>query len=263
MPAIKQAPSTPAAGYHSTSRSCPLRKLSAEAIADDAAALVRRWAAEQGAGWSISALFVTAGSFVPVQSAASAITRFFKPRPAGETAGASACGGAQAAAVSAGPGMAGQRGRPPAGISRFLQPKRGEATDKEQQVEAVSATAADGRAATPDAMARPPPVDHQHDTTRPPAQQQLAQPQVLEQQQRRQPPPEPRQQNTAGIAQEQQQQQQQSLAERHEQAEAKMQQMLQHLKQRRLQASRRDGGKRGAHAGGTPSIQAFFKRPKQ
>ena len=50
------------AGYHSVSRSCPLRKYNEPAaMADDAAALVRRWAAEQGSGWSISSLFITAG----------------------------------------------------------------------------------------------------------------------------------------------------------------------------------------------------------
>ncbi len=45
------------------SRSCPLRKYNEPAaMADDAAALVRRWAAEHGSGWSISSLFITAGA---------------------------------------------------------------------------------------------------------------------------------------------------------------------------------------------------------
>ncbi|KAL4860199.1 DNA polymerase eta [Chlorella vulgaris] len=69
-------------GYHSISRSCPLRRLTADAIADDATALVRRWAGEQAAGWKLGVLELTASSFVAVQSAASAITRFFKPTAA-------------------------------------------------------------------------------------------------------------------------------------------------------------------------------------
>ena len=86
----------PPADYHATSRSCPMRKLSAAAIAEDATALVKRWAAEQAAGWSISALFITAGNFVAVPSAAAAITRFFKP------ASAAAEGAAEAAEAEAG-----------------------------------------------------------------------------------------------------------------------------------------------------------------
>ena len=67
-----------------------MRKLSADAIAEDATALVKRWTAEQAAGWSISAMFITAGNFVPVLSPASAITRFFKPAPAAAEAAAEA-----------------------------------------------------------------------------------------------------------------------------------------------------------------------------
>ncbi|KAL4434375.1 hypothetical protein ABPG75_000816 [Micractinium tetrahymenae] len=66
---------------HYTSRSCPLRKVTAEAMADDATALIKRWTTEQGAGWSLASLGLAAGNFVPVQSPASAITRFFKPAP--------------------------------------------------------------------------------------------------------------------------------------------------------------------------------------
>ena len=73
-----------------------MRKLSAAVIAEDATALVKRWAAEQAAGWSISALFITAGNFIAVPSAASAITRFFKP------ASAAAEGAAEAAEAEAG-----------------------------------------------------------------------------------------------------------------------------------------------------------------
>ncbi|KAL4428594.1 hypothetical protein ABPG77_008906 [Micractinium sp. CCAP 211/92] len=71
----------PASGFPYTSRSCPLRKVMADAMADDATALIKRWAAEQGAGWSLSSLGLAAGNFVSVQSPASAITRFFKPAP--------------------------------------------------------------------------------------------------------------------------------------------------------------------------------------
>ncbi|PRW58740.1 DNA polymerase eta isoform B [Chlorella sorokiniana] len=84
-----------APGYHSVSRSYPLRKYNEPAaMADDAAALVRRWTAEQGSGWSISSLFITAGNFVPVQSPSSAITRWFKP--AGAAAAAAGAAGGEA-----------------------------------------------------------------------------------------------------------------------------------------------------------------------
>ncbi|KFM23101.1 DNA polymerase eta [Auxenochlorella protothecoides] len=62
----------------SVSRSCALRRPEAAAMADDAAALVRRWASVQPPGWNIGAMSLEASKFVMAQGESAAITRFFK-----------------------------------------------------------------------------------------------------------------------------------------------------------------------------------------
>lgn len=67
-------------GHTGVSRSCHLRRATAASMAEDAAAMVRRWAGEQKPGWQITDLFLGTSNFVPVQS--TAITQFFKPKAA-------------------------------------------------------------------------------------------------------------------------------------------------------------------------------------
>ena len=48
-----------------------------QALAEDATALVRKWAADKP-GWSITSLFITASNFADAPTGASNITRFLK-----------------------------------------------------------------------------------------------------------------------------------------------------------------------------------------
>ena len=57
-------------------RSCPLRKPRAEAIADDALGLVRRWAGEQARGrWAIYSLGLSTSNFVAAPTGSSTLRR--------------------------------------------------------------------------------------------------------------------------------------------------------------------------------------------
>jgi DNA polymerase eta len=55
-------------------RSCPLRKPKAEAIADDALSLVRRWAGEQR-GWAIYSLGLSTSNFAAAPTGSSTLHR--------------------------------------------------------------------------------------------------------------------------------------------------------------------------------------------
>ena len=56
-------------------RSCPLRKPRAEAIAEDALGLVRRWAGEQQRGWGIYSLGLSTSNFVAAPTGSSTLHR--------------------------------------------------------------------------------------------------------------------------------------------------------------------------------------------
>jgi hypothetical protein len=56
-------------------RSCPLRKPKAEAIAEDALGLVRRWAGEQQRGWGIYSLGLSTSNFVAAPTGSSTLRR--------------------------------------------------------------------------------------------------------------------------------------------------------------------------------------------
>ncbi|KAI8465336.1 MAG: hypothetical protein J3K34DRAFT_525446 [Monoraphidium minutum] len=79
------------------SRSTQMGRPQAAAIADAAAGLVRRWAAEQavgGGGWRIYTLFLTASGFQAAPTGASTLQRFLVPRKDAPVADAAAGGGA-------------------------------------------------------------------------------------------------------------------------------------------------------------------------
>jgi DNA polymerase eta len=99
----RRAPSLLTVGAGGASRSAPLRRPGdAAAMADDAAALVRRWAAEQGRGWRLEALSLGASGFRPDEAAGGGIARFFAPAAGaagGEPATAADAGGAGADAA--------------------------------------------------------------------------------------------------------------------------------------------------------------------
>ncbi|GAB4815654.1 hypothetical protein N2152v2_002700 [Parachlorella kessleri] len=66
----------------SLSRSCQLRRPQAAPMAEDATALIRRWAKEHGLGWSIGSLFLAASNFQPTAGPGVSITKFFRVAPA-------------------------------------------------------------------------------------------------------------------------------------------------------------------------------------
>ncbi|KAK9862849.1 hypothetical protein WJX84_002605 [Apatococcus fuscideae] len=65
----------------SASRSCQLRSPQAAPIADDALALVKKWAADYP-GWHLTTLFLAASNFVAAPTGGSTLARFLKPRSA-------------------------------------------------------------------------------------------------------------------------------------------------------------------------------------
>jgi hypothetical protein len=68
----------------SISRSCPLRKTAAAVMAEDATALVRRWAGDAGPGWRITDMSMGASNFQPLQR--TSLAKFFKPVAAASVA---------------------------------------------------------------------------------------------------------------------------------------------------------------------------------
>lgn len=56
-------------------RSCPLRKPKAEAIAEDALALVRRWASGKDGKWAIYSLGLSTSNFVAAPTGSSTLHR--------------------------------------------------------------------------------------------------------------------------------------------------------------------------------------------
>lgn len=70
-------------------RSCPLRKPKAEAIAEDALALVRRWAGGKDGKWAIYSLGLSTSNFVAAPTGSSTLHRFMKPKPAAADAASS------------------------------------------------------------------------------------------------------------------------------------------------------------------------------
>lgn len=96
------------------SRSCPMSRLppSAGAMADDAFALVRRWAGSLSGPWAIVGLGLGASSFEEELAGMRSITEFLQAKPAGEGTEAGALDEAQQQQPPASPG----------GLRRFFQP---------------------------------------------------------------------------------------------------------------------------------------------
>lgn len=63
---------------HNSTRSCALRRPTADVLAEDATALVRKWASDRR-GWRITSMFLTASNLVEHASAAGSISRFLQP----------------------------------------------------------------------------------------------------------------------------------------------------------------------------------------
>jgi DNA polymerase eta len=113
----RRTPSLLTVGAGGASRSAPLRRPDdAAAVADGAAALVRRWAAEQGRGWRLEALSLGASGFRPAEAAGGGIARFFAPA-------AGAAGGEAAAAADAGGADGDAAGPNPAPVAASSLPE--------------------------------------------------------------------------------------------------------------------------------------------
>jgi DNA polymerase eta len=102
------------AGAAHFSASCPLRA-GAATMADDAAALVRRWATAQPTALVVTGMGLRAGNFTPDAVGMRSITDFMAPQPAGGAAARDA-----APDVAAAPPA--PQAESPAGLRRFFQP---------------------------------------------------------------------------------------------------------------------------------------------
>lgn len=91
----------PQAGSQGSTRSCQLRRATADSLADDALSLLRKWAAERP-GWRITSMFLTASNFTEAAGAAGGIARFLQARAPAPAVAAQAGGAAAAAGASAG-----------------------------------------------------------------------------------------------------------------------------------------------------------------